>query len=183
MWFTEYLIDNMHPLLSTWLFFSAQPPYFNLHRVLQRHKSGRHRQWGRRRRRRNVLAIHSSNNLTAELLLIQSSQHTLTTVRSAHQIDHKHLGAQKMQKKTHICFAYCACFRVCVCVCMRLSVCTSSKPILLGCLGGRDRKLEGSNGGCFTLKKEKRGNGYKENVKCGGTGVHKMWIWDPREMF
>lgn len=45
-----------------------------------------------------------------------------------------------------------------------MSVCvyTSSKPILLGCLGGRDRKLEGSNGGFFTVKEKRRG-GKKEN--------------------
>ncbi len=40
---------------------------------------------------------------------------------------------------------------------MWLGVCTSSKPILLGCLGGRDRKLEGSNGGFLTFKEKQRG--------------------------
>ena len=62
----------MQLLLFTWLFVSAQPPYINLRGMLQRHKSGRHRQWGRKEMR-NVLAIHSGNNLTAELLLVQSS--------------------------------------------------------------------------------------------------------------
>lgn len=59
-------------LLFTWLFVSALPPYINLHHMLQRHKSERHRQWGRKKMR-NVLAIHSSDNLTADLLLVQSS--------------------------------------------------------------------------------------------------------------
>lgn len=44
---------------------------------------------------RNVLAIDSSNNLTAELQLVQRSQHPLTPVRSAHQIDHEHLDVHK----------------------------------------------------------------------------------------
>lgn len=73
MWFRDSLVNgSVHPLPITWLFASAQPPYINLHRMLQRHKSARHRQWGRKKMR-NVLAIHSSNNLTAELLLVQSS--------------------------------------------------------------------------------------------------------------
>lgn len=60
-------------------------------------------------------------------------------------------------------------------------VCTSSKPILLDCFGGRDRKLEGSNGGFFTFKEKKGGKVTKRmcNVlgqrfpKCG-SGNHRM---------
>lgn len=63
---------NDTPLLFTWLFVSALSPYINLHHKLQRHKPERHRQWGRKKMR-NVLAIHSSDNLTADLLLVQSS--------------------------------------------------------------------------------------------------------------
>lgn len=72
-------------LLLTWLFVSAQPLYTNLQCTGE----------GGRRKKRNVLAIYSRKNLTAELLLIQSSQHALAAVRSPHQIDHKHLDAHK----------------------------------------------------------------------------------------
>lgn len=44
---------------------------------------------------RNVLAIYSSDNLTAELQLVQSSQHPLTTVRSPDQVYHEHLDVRK----------------------------------------------------------------------------------------
>lgn len=58
------------------------------------HESGR-RAEEERKKTRNVLAIYSSNNLTAELQLIQSPQHPLTTVRSPDQIDHEYLDAHK----------------------------------------------------------------------------------------
>lgn len=54
---------------------------------------------------------------------------------------------------------------------MWLSVCTSSKPILLGCLGGRDRKLEGSKGGFFTFKEKQRGE-----VTKGMRNVLEQWF-------
>lgn len=43
----------------------------------------------------NVLAVDSSNNPAAELQLVQSSQHPLTTVRSSRQIDHEHLDVRR----------------------------------------------------------------------------------------
>lgn len=57
---------------------------------------------------RNLLAIHSSNNLTAELHLIQSSQHPFTAISSPNQIYHKNLGEHKYIPKTisHTCSTY-----------------------------------------------------------------------------
>lgn len=57
----------------------------------------------------------------------------------------------------------------CLCERVRACVSTSSNPILLGCLGGRDRKLEGSKGGFFTFKERKMGG-------WGWGGLQREWV-------
>lgn len=81
---------DLGPLLLYKLFL-----YVTLQHTVDRPKSGRRAEEERRTNTRDVLAIYSGNNLTAELQLIQSSQHPLTTVRSPDQIDHEHLDAHK----------------------------------------------------------------------------------------
>lgn len=104
----------------------------------------------------NVLAIYSSNNLTAELQLVQRSQHPLATVRSPHQVDHEHLHVRRDMSTSGTVHTSSSRWALCVCVCVK----TSSNPILLGFLGGTDRKLECSKGGFCTLKaKEKKKKG------------------------
>lgn len=99
--------------LFTWLLVLALFPHINLFYMLQKHKLGIHSHW-EWKTMRNVLAIHSGDNLTADLLLIQCSQHSITAVSSPHQIYHKHLRAQKMQNLKHMLRRLCV--FVCLCV-------------------------------------------------------------------
>lgn len=159
------------PLLFTWLFVSALPPHINLHRILQRHKSEKHRQRGREKMR-NVLAIHGINNLTVELLLVQSSLHSLTTVRSPHQIYHEHLGAHKSKiSHTHALVIVYICLCVCVCVWWGVGVgawvCVCVyliKAHLVRLLRRKRQEAGGLQWRIFHFQRKKRGEGYKENV-------------------
>lgn len=152
---------TLHPVVS------AQRLYINLQRYLccrGTNQEEGHRRWGwGGGETRNILAIHSSNHLTAELLLVQSSQHSLPAVRSAHQIDHKHLGAHK-RRLLHTWQAYCIVFGfVCACVCLYLI-----KPHLVRLLGRKRQEAGGLQGRIFHFQREKNGG--------GGGGLQREWV-------
>lgn len=153
----------MHPLLSTWLFVWAQP-----HRSIDTAWCRGTNQVETCSGRRGGWETYLPST-AATTLQLSSCSYKLLSIRSRRSdLRTRFIMNTWVHTNEKNPLTRAAGNSVRFHVCMQLSVCTSSKPILFGCLGGRDRRLEGSNGGFFTFKKEKRGGVQRE---C------EMW-WD-----